>query len=234
MLPSSGMSNSIPSLPIEVFMRMAELSDRTGVPVPTIKYYMREGLLSPGERTSPNQARYDEGHIRRLKLIRALVDIGGLSIAATRAVLARLDSPDVGALETLGQVQYSLSPAREHVEDEAWRAAGDEVDRLLTRYGWKVCATNPAWAALIEVIAVLHRLGQQDFLGLLDNYATAARTVADADVELVSARELLEDRAEGVVVAAVLGDAVLASLRRLAQEDLIVRRLSTNGDNPPA
>ncbi|WP_346281659.1 MerR family DNA-binding transcriptional regulator, partial [Pseudonocardia sp.] len=34
-------------------MRMAELSARTGVPIPTIKFYLREGLLPPGERTSP-------------------------------------------------------------------------------------------------------------------------------------------------------------------------------------
>ena len=37
-------------------MRIAELSQTTGVPVPTIKYYLREGLLPAGELTSPNQA----------------------------------------------------------------------------------------------------------------------------------------------------------------------------------
>ena len=35
-------------------MRIAELSQTTGVPVPTIKYYLREGLLPSGELTSPN------------------------------------------------------------------------------------------------------------------------------------------------------------------------------------
>jgi DNA-binding transcriptional MerR regulator len=40
-------------------MRIAELSRRSGVSVPTIKYYLREGLLPPGERTSPNQALYN-------------------------------------------------------------------------------------------------------------------------------------------------------------------------------
>ena len=47
-------------------MRIAELSRRSGVSVPTIKYYLREGLLAAGERTGPNQARYDEAHLRRL------------------------------------------------------------------------------------------------------------------------------------------------------------------------
>jgi DNA-binding transcriptional MerR regulator len=37
-------------------MRIGELSKVTGVPVPTIKYYLREGLLPAGELSSPNQA----------------------------------------------------------------------------------------------------------------------------------------------------------------------------------
>lgn len=41
-------------------MRMAELSSSSGVPIPTIHFYLREGLLPPGERTSPNQAHYDD------------------------------------------------------------------------------------------------------------------------------------------------------------------------------
>ena len=39
-------------------MRISELSARTGVPVATIKYYLREGLLPEGERTAPTQATY--------------------------------------------------------------------------------------------------------------------------------------------------------------------------------
>lgn len=55
--------------------------------MPTIKYYLREGLLAAGELTSPNQAHYGPGHERRLRLIRALLDVGGLSLAAIGEVL---------------------------------------------------------------------------------------------------------------------------------------------------
>ena len=41
-------------------MRISELSAQTGVPVPTIKYYLREGLLPEGERSAPTQAAYGE------------------------------------------------------------------------------------------------------------------------------------------------------------------------------
>nr|MDT0525976.1 MerR family DNA-binding transcriptional regulator [Streptomyces sp. DSM 41633] len=37
-------------------MRLAELSERSGVPTATIKYYLREGLLPAGRRISATQA----------------------------------------------------------------------------------------------------------------------------------------------------------------------------------
>lgn len=215
-------------------MRMAELSSRSGVPIPTIKFYIREGLLSAGERTSPNQAQYDDAHVRRLRLIRALVDVGGLSIAATHDVLGKLDAGGADALESLGKVQYSLMPRRSARDDAAWRQAEERVEELLERQGWRVRPGNPAYGAFVDVVAALDRLGQQDVLGLLPRYADAAHGVADSEVDLVQARELLEDRAEGVVVVAVLGDALFGALRRLAHEDLVIRQMEAGGLGTPA
>ena len=58
-------------------MRISELSSRTGIPVATIKFYLRENLLHPGVRTAATQAQYDESHEARLRLIRALLGPGG-------------------------------------------------------------------------------------------------------------------------------------------------------------
>ncbi len=74
-------------------MRISELSRSSGVPVATIKFYLREGLLPDGLRTSQNQAQYDDAHVQRLRLIRALVGAGGLSLAATKNVLRQIDEP---------------------------------------------------------------------------------------------------------------------------------------------
>lgn len=213
---------------------MAELSSRTGVPIPTIKYYLREGLLPPGEHTSPNQAQYGEEHARRLKLIRALVDVGGLSIVASRAVLGHLDALDAGSLESLGKVQYAVTRKREREAepDQAWLAAEKQVDDLLARHGWTVRAGNPARVNLTEVVATLLRLGQDDVLGLLDRYADAAHGLASAEVEAVWRRGSVDDRAEGVVMLTVLADALLAALRRLAQEDVVVRTAPAQGGLP--
>ncbi len=213
---------------------MAELSGRTGVPIPTIKFYLREGLLPPGERTSPNQAQYGDEHARRLKLIRALVDVGKLSIVATRAVLGYLDALDADSLETLGKVQYAVTRKREREAepDEAWLAAEKQVDDLLARHGWTVRPGNPARVNLAEVIATLLRLGQDDVLDLLDRYADAAHGLASAEVDAVWRRASGDDRAESVVMLTVLSDALLAALRRLAQEDVVVRTAAEHGAVP--
>ena len=63
-------------------MRMAELSTTSDVPVATIKYYLREKLLPAGESETANQARYGSTHLDRLRLIRALIDVGGLSVVS--------------------------------------------------------------------------------------------------------------------------------------------------------
>ena len=66
-------------------MKISELSSRSGVPVATVKFYLREGLLAAGEKSSQTQASYDDIHLARLRLIRAFLEVGGLSVASARA-----------------------------------------------------------------------------------------------------------------------------------------------------
>jgi len=54
-------------------VKMAVLAKRSGVPTPTIKHYIREGLLpGPHVRTSKNMAYYDGRIVDRIKAIKAL------------------------------------------------------------------------------------------------------------------------------------------------------------------
>ncbi|MEV8306291.1 MerR family transcriptional regulator [Streptomyces flavidovirens] len=200
-------------------MRIGELSRRTGVPVPTVKYYVREGLLPPGRLTSPNQASYDETHERRLRLIRALLDVGGLKVAAIREVLAAVDDPARSVHDVLGEATNSIiTRYGEEADDEAV-AARAEVNALMARRGWQVDPANPAADALAAALAALGRLGHGGFARVLDDYADAAQTVARADLGYVAGRAAMDDLVESVVIGTVLGDAVLIALRRLAQVD---------------
>ncbi|MEW2217782.1 MerR family transcriptional regulator [Streptomyces sp. NPDC006990] len=200
-------------------MRIAELSRLSGVPAPTIKYYVRESLLAPGERTGRNQARYDEQHVTRLRLIRALLEVGGLSVAAARDVVAALDSPQSGSRKVLGAARQTVPAARTgpaHPEP-GQREALTEIRALVERQGWQVEEHAPALAAAARVLGALRTLGQDDFADQLDTYARAADAVAATDLEIVRKRPDADAMAEAVVLGNILGDALLAALRRLAQ-----------------
>ncbi|MFD8549437.1 MerR family transcriptional regulator [Streptomyces sp. NPDC059649] len=204
-------------------MRIGELSRATGVAVPTIKYYVREGLLPAGRLTSPNQARYDDGHVRRLRLIRGLMDVGGLSVAAVREVLAAVDSPEEPVHKVLGAAQVAIAPPQAAAPDDI-EEARRTVDALLRRRGWRVAPENPSVEALAVALATFQGLGHRDFEEHLDVYADACERVADADLAWVGRNAEVDRLVESVVVGTVVGDAVLSAMRRLAHVDASARR----------
>ncbi|MEU7020819.1 MerR family transcriptional regulator [Streptomyces sp. NPDC046203] len=204
-------------------MRIGELSRRAGVSVPTIKYYVREGLLPAGRLTSPNQASYEESHIRRLRLIRALLDVGGLSVAAIREVVVAIDDEELPLHEVLGTAAERVVPRYEGgaggPEEDVRAAARTAVAGLIDRRGWRSHPGSPAAEALAVALTALEDLGHGSFTEVLDDYADAAERVARADLDYVARNVAREDLVESVVVGTVLGDAVFGALRRLAQVD---------------
>ena len=206
-------------------LRMAELSAQGGVPIPTIRFYMREGLVPAGTLTSPNQAVYDQAHVRALKLVRTLVEVGGLPIAAVREVLAHIQAKSGDLYGSLGSVQYALTTRREAPEDETLRRARETVDRLIDSREWRVRGDNPARESLAQALATLDRLDQSDVAAKLEVYADAAADLARIEVADLLKRDTVEAISQGVIAYDVLGDAMLSALRRLAQEDETTRRL---------
>jgi DNA-binding transcriptional MerR regulator len=205
-------------------MRVAELSRRSATSVASIKFYLREGLLAGGTATGRNQAEYGEEHLRRLRLIRALIDVGGLSVATAREVLSAVDSPDsphrvVGAAHTA----LSSTPARRNPDDPGWQAARAEVLALIRERGWFVPDDAPALDEAADAIAAFRSLGQDDLLMVLQTYADAAALVAEKDVASVLSRRDPADLVEAMVVGTVIGEALLNALRRLAQIDASAR-----------
>ena len=215
-------------------MRIGELSRRTGVPVPTIKYYLREGLLPRGELTGRNQAQYDGAHERRLRLVRALVDVGGLSIAATREVLAYVDgsAPDVDRL--LGRAMSSVIADRGGTAGEDQATAREFVDELVERRGWSVDDDYPARDTLARVVAVQRRLGGDRMLAEIDRYADAAELIARADLDTLEGLTEVDAILEAAVVGTIVGDTMVAALRRLAQVDESGRRYGRGGPVNPS
>jgi DNA-binding transcriptional MerR regulator len=202
-------------------MRISELARRGGLPVATVKYYLREGLLPAGEPTAATQAQYGESHVERLLLIRALLGTGGLSVLATRAVLAVVDDPTTSVHEALGAAHCALPPTDTDPPPDELSKARDH----LRRWGWQTDDASPSLAVLA---AALHALKTAHFDTpdeLLDRYADAAATLAEDDVASVPTGSATE-AIRFVVVGTVLLEPVLLALRRLAQENFSARRLA--------
>ncbi|MFF6834539.1 MerR family transcriptional regulator [Streptomyces sp. NPDC012438] len=197
-------------------MRIGELSRRTGVSVPTIKFYVREGLLPAGELTSPNQASYGEAHVRRLRLIRALLDVGGLSVAGIREVLVAIDDSERPLHMVLGEAANRVVPRYERGDGSGIAEARKRVAELIRARGWHTYEGNLAAEALATAIAALDDLGHGRFVEVLDAYADAAERVAQVDLEYVAHQVAREGLVESVVVGTVIGDAVFAAMRRIA------------------
>jgi DNA-binding transcriptional MerR regulator len=201
-------------------MRISELSSGSGVPIPTIKFYLRESLLPPGRRVATNRAQYDEGHVRRLHLIRALVEVGGLPLGTVREVLEAVDDPDVPMHEALGIAHRSLGPVLPDEDDPAVEDARAEIDGFLRDLGWEVSPDSPGRRELAVALATLRRLGWPAAdAGLFAHYARVADRLAAREVERTTPETASRVQTmERVVIGTVVFEAVFSALRRLAHE----------------
>jgi DNA-binding transcriptional MerR regulator len=206
-------------------MRISELSARSGVPVATIKYYLREGLLAAGAKSSETQAEYDDGHVARLRVIRAFLEVGGLSVAGARGVLAAIDDENLEIGYGLGIAQSALPvsvPAR--LISDPVTPGGAMVDAIIAERGWHVAPENPGSGLAARVLDDYLGLGRPDLAATLPVYAEAAELVAGVDLDAVQNAGTRSRMTETVVVGTVLGDALFAGLRRMAHEDAATRR----------
>ncbi|MEE7465469.1 MerR family transcriptional regulator [Methylobacterium fujisawaense] len=88
---------------------IGELARRSGVKVPTIRYYEGAGLLPVPTRTDGQQRRYTAAAVARLNFIRHARELG-FEVAAVRELLALSEQPERPCAEVDGI-------ARRHVED---------------------------------------------------------------------------------------------------------------------
>ena len=72
---------------------IGEAARRSGVKVPTIRYYEQIGLLPAPPRTESNRRLYDARDLRRLAFIRHARELG-FEVDAIRALLALQDNPN--------------------------------------------------------------------------------------------------------------------------------------------
>ncbi len=204
-------------------MRLSELSAETGVSTASLKFYLREGLLTPGEPLSRTQADYGTTHVDRVRLIRALVDSGGLSLGQVRQIIEALDCPSTPRSELFGVAQKLHTATEPVIEDPDWTTV---AQTFVAERDWRVKPDDPLLQRLgTQLKALVESCGDFGDVSTLNAWADAAETIARADVGL-----LPDDDAQAlkiVVVGTVLSDGVLQTLRRLAQQDCSARRFGS-------
>lgn len=108
---------------------IGELSRRTGVKVPTIRYYEQSGLIVPAERSEGNQRRYGRDEEARLAFIRHARDLG-IRLDAIRELLdlsahpeTPCDRADAIARDHLALVREKIARLK-RLETELARISG--------------------------------------------------------------------------------------------------------------
>jgi DNA-binding transcriptional MerR regulator len=72
-------------------LKIGELSRKSGVPVSTIRYYVKEGLLPAPEKVNKKMAYYDEICIKKLYAIQHLQEKKYYPLAMIKNILRRMD-----------------------------------------------------------------------------------------------------------------------------------------------
>lgn len=204
-------------------MRIRELSSRSGLSVPTIKFYLREGLLPPGQASAVGrQLYYGEHHLSRLSLIRMLTVVGRMSLASVREVLQAVDNrglPLAGLCAVVTEALFAEDASLNLVPER--RGAADRVDSFVDGLGWRVADTSPGRQTLTRVLTALERLSGDVEVDIFVPYAEAAVRLAALEAASMPRSLDSEREAATLVARAVLLEAAMAALRRMAREHLV-------------
>jgi len=200
-------------------MRISALAAEAGLPLATVKFYLREGLLHPGVATSATQASYGESHVRRLRLIRALTGPVGLSVQQTRTILELVDDPGDDLYATLGRAVSALPPAvHEASGDDPYPRARAAIEALGQVYDPRFAAVAQLESALAAAEAAGMPISEERLL----EYGRRLREIAAFDLERMPREP--HAAVEYTVLGTALYEPVILALRRLAHQDIAARR----------
>jgi DNA-binding transcriptional MerR regulator len=225
-------------------MRIAALSSATGVSVATLKYYLREGLVHPGRATAVNQADYDDSHVRRVRLVRALLDLGHLTIADVGAVIAAVDDEQVPIHDAFALAQDAMArpatPAPSAHDGHA-AAARAMVDAFVVHHRLRLRPDAAVRDMLAGALVALAEFGFVSFdpdtpapyddgtgPSQFDAFVEFFRTMSALEIGSVPDVDRVA-QTEVTVVGTVAVEVAMAAIRRMTLEDASARRFGTAG-----
>ncbi len=133
-------------LGVTMNLSIGELSRRSGVKVPTVRYYEEIGLLPAPPRSEGGQRRYDDGAIRRLSFISHARDLG-IGIEDIRGLIGMAACPQASCHEADSIARHHLGEVESRIS--ALTALREELIRMVGECGHgRICDCR-----VIEVLA---------------------------------------------------------------------------------
>jgi DNA-binding transcriptional MerR regulator len=203
----------------EWYMQVSELVRATSVPLATVKYYLREGLLPAARKLTARSSEYGEEHIRRLTLLRMLREIGAIPVGRLRELVDAVDNPLLTEHEVFGRASDAIASSAIPPE-QADAESRELVDQVLDAVGWSGVRRDAVDVDnLARVVAQIRRTGlflvNAESLAL---YASVADTIGRAEIRRLPDTDDRAVRLERMVVGTVAYGRVLTILRRLSEE----------------
>lgn len=212
-------------------VKMSELARLSGVPAPTIKHYLNEGLLPVAHKTGRNMAYYDPALVPRIQRIKELQRTRFLPLRVIKDVLAESElTPDETVSATIARVLEQAAPSdrRTRAELEAGGLSGGEL-ALLTQLG----AVRPVAAAegeaetfagddleILRVLGAARRAGISPEMlpvAIVGQYVAALRALVEVEMRLFREGVLPHaagDLTELTEAATVLSERLVVLVRR--------------------
>jgi DNA-binding transcriptional MerR regulator len=218
-------------------LKMGELAEASGVPAPTIKHYLREGLLPEPVKTSRNMAYYPPEFVERIKLIKRLQEKRFMPLKTIRKLLDE-DPERAGALLELEDRILDRALAGERARTSAaevrerYGVPKEVLDRLAEL---EVLTPNsrgysPSDVTIIEAISRFRAGGYDEQIGFTVydtlRYKKAIEGLVSEEVEMVMGRLAGEVSPERVVEMLESGAEPLKDLIAALHTKLLVAELA--------
>jgi MerR family transcriptional regulator, mercuric resistance operon regulatory protein len=97
-------------------MRRAELAQRSGCNIETVRFYEKRGFLPPPPRTAGGHRDYAPEHLRRLTFIRRSRELG-FTLHEVRSLLTLVDGSDGTCAEVRAITLEHLADVRRKITD---------------------------------------------------------------------------------------------------------------------
>jgi DNA-binding transcriptional MerR regulator len=217
-------------------LRMGELAEASGVPAPTIKHYLREGLLPEPVKTSRNMAYYPPEFVDRIKLIKRLQEERFMPLKAIKSVLD--DDPEraVALLELEDRIlDRALAGERARTSASEVRERYGVPREVLDRLAELEILTpnsrgySPSDVTIIEAIGRFRASGYDEQIGFTVydtlRYKTALEELVRQEVDVVMNRLAGEVPPERVVEMLESGAQPLKDLIAALHTKLLVAEL---------